>query len=783
MAKNIEIDLIINTAGSEKSVAQAKQAIRELNNELKRLGPEADDAFVNKVNSAISQTKAQLQDLQDDINSVRPDKIGQAFINVGSTIASSLQLAGGALAAFGLEGEKLEETQTKLLAISNVAGGLANLSETTEDFSRSFKVLNNVVKSNPIIFIVSAIIGVFTILASKSQALQKVLSGVFKVFEILGDGIDKIISLTSGLIDSLFGLETSYADLTAEARAAAAANREFQLSQAGLNSQIDIAVLKERLLKGEIDDKTFAIESAREAREQADREADEAYQKELDNLADLRKNLGEKEKEEVRRREENAANARDTQKSLNESLFNNAVLEAEKTADEIEKREKEQAEADAKRKAEERERENERAKADRKRFRDEFEAEIEEINKAQLNEFQKIAQDEFDAKKELQDKFDKLTKAEQELKRKDLEEGLRKIELDAIQKTEELKKQKEKEKLDKEKDLQNRLLQLQLDRLSVELDNFKGTEEERLVFLKEFQQRQNALLDQQQANELQGVEKGSVEYNEIVFKYDKLRLETRKEIGDQEVKVIEDQKEKEKKAAEERLAALNFAIDKTKEAIGIASSLAQTAFAAEESRLKVQEQQDKDQYERRKKFIELNIQDETARTRALEQLDAEFFSKDNALQKQRIELQKKQIKFERNVAVATIALDTAKALANNTTIATQTGAASGPAGPVVFALTLAAGIAAIIAAISKAKNALKEADASGLGLGGGTGGGAVGGINLSNLPQQLAPQPALQQLGAFTQNEQGQFQVFVSETDITSVVNRVQVIESRASFG
>jgi len=497
----------------------------------------------------------------------------------------------------------------------------------------------------------------------------------------------------------------------------------------------------------------------------------------------LRKNLGEKEKEEVRRREENAANARDTQKSLNESLFNNAVLEAEKTADEIEKREKEQAEADAKRKREERERENERAAADRKRFRDDFEAEVEEIRKAQLKDELKLNQEELDAKKELQDKFDKLTEKEKTEKKKDLEKSITLIENEFEEKRRELKKEKEKEELDKRKDQANRLLQLQLDRLNIELDNFKGTEEDKLVFLREFQQRQNKLLDEQQANELQGVEKGSVEYNEIVFKYDKLRLETRQTISDQEIKIIEDQTEKEKKAVQERLDLINTRFERTKEGLQIISSLGQTLLSAEESRLKVQEQQDKDQYERRKKYIELNIQDETARTRALEQLDAEFFAKDNALQKQRIELQKRQIKFERNVSIATIALDTAKALANNVVISTQAGAASGPAGPVVFALTLASGIAAIIAAISKAKNALKEADASGLGLGGGTGGGAVGGINLSNLPQQLPPQPALQQLGAFTQNEQGQFQVFVSETDITSVVNRVQVIESRASFG
>jgi len=59
------------------------------------------------------------------------------------------------------------------------------------------------------------------------------------------------------------------------------------------------------------------------------------------------------------------------------------------------------------------------------------------------------------------------------------------------------------------------------------------------------------------------------------------------------------------------------------------------------------------------------------------------------------------------------------------------------------------------------------------------------GINLSSLgaDTQISPQSTLQQLGAFAPTEQGQFQVFVTETDITNVVNRVQVIETRSQFG
>jgi hypothetical protein len=143
--------------------------------------------------------------------------------------------------------------------------------------------------------------------------------------------------------------------------------------------------------------------------------------------------------------------------------------------------------------------------------------------------------------------------------------------------------------------------------------------------------------------------------------------------------------------------------------------------------------------------------------------------------------EKKRIKFERNAAIAQIALNTATSIAGLVDGATKAASATGPAFPVTFALVLAGGLAAIFATIKKANDSLKAADATGLTTGGG--GVNPGGITLSNASQTINPQPTLQQLGAFTQNEQGQFQVFVTETDISNVVNRVQVIESRAQFG
>jgi hypothetical protein len=57
----------------------------------------------------------------------------------------------------------------------------------------------------------------------------------------------------------------------------------------------------------------------------------------------------------------------------------------------------------------------------------------------------------------------------------------------------------------------------------------------------------------------------------------------------------------------------------------------------------------------------------------------------------------------------------------------------------------------------------------------------VGNPNLGG-DQTFAPTPSIanQQIGAIDQNG---FKVFVTETDITRVINKVDVIESQSKFG
>jgi len=233
------------------------------------------------------------------------------------------------------------------------------------------------------------------------------------------------------------------------------------------------------------------------------------------------------------------------------------------------------------------------------------------------------------------------------------------------------------------------------------------------------------------------------------------------------------------------LNEINTRAAQVQQAIDIVATISSTQLDAERSRLEQSQTLLDADYARRKELIENNIQDEGQRKAALDNLDKEVAANQLALDKQRIDLQKKQIKRERNFALAQIALESAKGIATAL-------AASDKSNPISFALTLAANLAAVIATISKARNALKEADASAAALGAGGGGGSI------SLPsgagpgaQQFAPtgfQPTgvnpAQGGAAGAQTQPTQPQQFVSVVEIERVRNSVNVAEtSNTIFG
>jgi len=209
--------------------------------------------------------------------------------------------------------------------------------------------------------------------------------------------------------------------------------------------------------------------------------------------------------------------------------------------------------------------------------------------------------------------------------------------------------------------------------------------------------------------------------------------------------------------------------------INIFASISDTILSSQQSQIEIETTELEAQYNRRRAFIEANVQDEKERARQIGVLDSEIENSRNQLEKKRIELEKKAIKRERNLAIASIALNTGIAIANAVKIA---GTSSFD--PISFAINIAANIAAVVAAIAKANQGIKQADASiaALGAGGGGGTASISSSSIQSTAQAQTPNSfALFGTGGSGNNVSGNqpqlIQAFVSESDISSVQRRL----------
>lgn len=224
--------------------------------------------------------------------------------------------------------------------------------------------------------------------------------------------------------------------------------------------------------------------------------------------------------------------------------------------------------------------------------------------------------------------------------------------------------------------------------------------------------------------------------------------------------------------------------------ISIVNSVGQAQIDSERTALEVQSTELDAYYEREKERINESITDENARAEALANLDRMVEGSKLDLERKNIDLQKREIKRERNATLASVGLAAAQTLANALS-------ASKGFDPISFALALAANLAAAYAAIKKAKDALKQADsavsAAGAGGGGGSslptptgGGGGGGGTAQSFVPTGFGPAGINPAGGQNNNNNNGvppPTQQFVSVVEIERVRNSVITTETNNTIG
>ncbi len=215
--KEVAIKINVDADGGAKSLSELKKEFKETQKTLEGLTAGSKEYI--KTLERLGGIKDDIGDLNDEIKAFNPQGKIAAFGNVIGGLASGFQAAQGAAALFGKEGEALQATLLKVQAASAFADGIKGVMGMGD----AFKVLGNIIKANPLMLIVSIIIGIGAALF----ALKDKIGFVGDAFDFVGKIIGIVIQgfkdltdwmgLTSNASDDLAATQIANAKKTGDA--------------------------------------------------------------------------------------------------------------------------------------------------------------------------------------------------------------------------------------------------------------------------------------------------------------------------------------------------------------------------------------------------------------------------------------------------------------------------------------------------------------------------------------------------------------------------------------
>jgi hypothetical protein len=237
MALNASIDLTVNKPDFKSMKAEIRELTVAAQQAVMQFGEFSPEAI--KAEKALAQARDRMEDFNDRVKAVNPDKFAQ-LNTVVSGVARGFQAAQGAMALFGNQSEELEKTMVKLQGAMALAEGLEGLGKVQQQFGAiaknikggvmsAFKALGNM--SN----LAFGAIGIaLTLIIANFDTLKKAVMSLIP-------GLGSMVKFVGGLVQQF----TDWVGITsAQDRALAKLNKTTEKA----NDQLDreIALLKAR---------------------------------------------------------------------------------------------------------------------------------------------------------------------------------------------------------------------------------------------------------------------------------------------------------------------------------------------------------------------------------------------------------------------------------------------------------------------------------------------------------------------------------------------------------
>jgi len=238
MALTAAIDLTVKKPDFKSMKAEIKELTIQAQQAVMEFGEFSPEAI--KAEKALAQARDRMDDFNDRVKAVNPDKFAQ-LNTVVSGVARGFQAAQGAMALFGNQSEDLEKTLVKLQGAMALAEGLEGLGKMQQQFSAiAGNIKGNVVKA------FSTLRG--AIIATGLGALAVIVGLVIANFDSLKKVIMSLIPGLGGMIDFVGGLVQQFTDWVGITSAQDRALEKLNKTTERANDQLDreIALLKAR---------------------------------------------------------------------------------------------------------------------------------------------------------------------------------------------------------------------------------------------------------------------------------------------------------------------------------------------------------------------------------------------------------------------------------------------------------------------------------------------------------------------------------------------------------
>lgn len=801
MANNrVDIDLFIDSKTAANSLGELKRSIKELKNEALQF--EQGTAEFNKLTAAAGQLNDRVADINGTVKVLSgnvQEQLTSSFAGVARAGIGAFTALQGAQAIFGDENKDLQKTLVKLqgaLALSQGIKEFANLGQAAKDFKTVIGSLTTSTlaqvsatraaaaaqgQSTIAYLASSAAAGALAVANGVVSASTAVVTGLMTTFGItataawaaatlgvsaLITGIIALIAYYDEIIASVkefFGLQSEEA-AEAEKSAAAkiAADEKYKEKRLDNQAQLNKAQIRAEVLSGKITEEEGKKKILKE-------DFILAYKKKtLEAGLALQKAASKEEQEAIK------ANLAEDLKILTKNFEND--LKESNNADKKKNDDKIKANKEANEKIAQQEKDAQK-KAQEQLLKLQLDA-----FKNQLDEEEKILSDSNDKIIEIEKAFVESgfkVGSEQEKQKND---AINLIKEEATKKIEEKKSQIEKDEEAKRQEEQKKSLSERLKTQKEVNDEILRSRQEEV---NSFQLQIDKGLAQGSLSAEQRIQLETDKFDKLIEIAETAGEDTARLEFEKEQVILQIQEEEGQKRIQRAQEIANGLLN-------IVSQFSQLSLSTQETDLKIEEEREKRKFDNRRKSIEENIKDETKRKNALDKLNKEQAASEERLAKKRLDLERKKIKSDRNLAIAQVAIGSAVLIANAVASTSKTD-------PVTFALSLAANLAVAAGAIIKAKNALKEVDAKAAEFGEGGGGSDIqvpdanvagGGEGAGG----FVPPPRFnfqgEQIGGggnFIGGAGGggisPIRVYVTESDISNVQNQVNVIQGNSLFG